>query len=233
MDWFAELLSTARDRGIVDAQAEADSWSDFSARKMTPPEIVEKARKSTLGRHAVVADRAAQANEQWITKAYTFISEREGIRKFAYDDETGKRLQPGQRAKGHPTIGVGFNLDRKDARKILEGMGLDYDALREGSAALNTQQIQRLGVMTIREAANGSRDKVGPDAWAEMNDNQRIATASLYFNLPGLVGPKLTKAIQSQNWKAAEDEIRRRSNKKQNPGLQVRRKPRPENATVQ
>lgn len=41
----------------------------------------------------------------------------EDIRVFAYDDETGKALQPGQTLKGKLTIGIGRNLTANGLRQ--------------------------------------------------------------------------------------------------------------------
>lgn len=41
----------------------------------------------------------------------------EDIRVFAYDDETGKALQPGQTLKGNLTIGIGRNLTANGLRQ--------------------------------------------------------------------------------------------------------------------
>ena len=39
--------------------------------------------------------------------------------------------------ENHPTIGIGCNLDKKGARKELEGVGADYNAVLNGSQCLN------------------------------------------------------------------------------------------------
>lgn len=38
---------------------------------------------------------------------------------------------------GHPTIGIGFNLDRGDARSIITSLGLNYDNVRAGKTCLS------------------------------------------------------------------------------------------------
>ncbi len=50
------------------------------------------------------------------------ISDAEGSRPCVYID-----------TMGHPTIGIGFNLDRSDAKTICARHGINYDAVRSGS----------------------------------------------------------------------------------------------------
>lgn len=45
---------------------------------------------------------------------------------------------------GVPTIGVGFNLDRTDAKELIENLGLDYAAVRAGAVSLTDGQIDAL-----------------------------------------------------------------------------------------
>ena len=44
----------------------------------------------------------------------------------------------------HPTVGIGFNLDRSDARRHLSAVGANYDQIRTGSATLTDYQIRTL-----------------------------------------------------------------------------------------
>jgi len=50
-----------------------------------------------------------------------WIEQWEGRKSHVYKDQME-----------HPTIGVGFNLDRRDARRHLEELGLDYNRVRAG-----------------------------------------------------------------------------------------------------
>ena len=59
-----------------------------------------------------------------------WIEQWEGCRAHVYND-----------SRGHPTIGIGFNLDRDDARRQIEGLGLDYYQVRAGGIDLSQEQI--------------------------------------------------------------------------------------------
>lgn len=62
--------------------------------------------------------------------------------------------------EGHPTIGIGFNLDRPDARRTLTALGLDFEQVRAGRQTLTGSQIDRLFERTIAEAVNGAKRQV-------------------------------------------------------------------------
>jgi len=49
------------------------------------------------------------------------IAESEGNKPCMYKDTLG-----------HPTIGIGFNLDRSDAREKITSVGADYDNVKSG-----------------------------------------------------------------------------------------------------
>ncbi len=53
------------------------------------------------------------------------VAQAEGKRSCVYID-----------TMGHPTIGIGFNLDRSDAPSICSKFGIDYTAIRNGSKCL-------------------------------------------------------------------------------------------------
>ena len=67
-----------------------------------------------------------------LTKTKAWIEHWEGRRNQAYDDKTGKAITPGCVVLGHPTVGVGFNLDANGAQAAIEALGLDYNQVRSG-----------------------------------------------------------------------------------------------------
>ena len=65
--------------------------------------------------------------------ARSMISQHEGKRKCVYTD-----------TMGHPTIGIGFNLDASGAQQAIEKLGLNYDDVRSGAQCLTESQIMDL-----------------------------------------------------------------------------------------
>jgi hypothetical protein len=69
------------------------------------------------------------------------IKKHEGQKNSVYTDTVGKR-----------TIGVGFNLERKDAPSIIKQIGADYNKVLSGEQSLTDNQIKELFQINIRTA---------------------------------------------------------------------------------
>src|SRR5713101_6545671 len=63
-------------------------------------------------------------------------------------------------SEGHPTIGIGFNLDREDAQEKIEALGLDFDAVRDGTATLTDAQIDALFAADVGQAIADARNAI-------------------------------------------------------------------------
>jgi hypothetical protein len=63
---------------------------------------------------------------------------------------------------GHPTIGLGFNLGRPDARLRIEALGLDFDALLAGEQSISERQMDLLFDEELGEALERARSRL-PD----------------------------------------------------------------------
>ena len=115
-----------------------------------------------------------------------FIARHEGRRTRVYRD-----------AMGHPTVGVGFNLDRDDARQVLHAVGADYDAVRGGRQALTEAQVDALLNRSLAGAVETVRAAVpGFDA---MKPTQQDALLDMAFNLGSGGFPKFQKMIAALN----------------------------------
>jgi GH24 family phage-related lysozyme (muramidase) len=82
---------------------------------------------------------------------------------------------------GHPTIGIGFNLDRPDARGRIEALGLDYDAVRAGDVALTDAQIDRLFDGDFNDSLAAARDLL-PN-FTSLTSNAQIVLIDMVFNM--------------------------------------------------
>ncbi len=83
---------------------------------------------------------------------------------------------------GHPTVGVGFNLDRPDARARVAQVGADYDQVRLGATDLTDEQIQQLLDWDLYDAVQGSDDVFG--YWYDyFPEGPQLAIADMIYNM--------------------------------------------------
>lgn len=68
-----------------------------------------------------------------VCDARALITKHEGKRACVYTD-----------TQGHPTVGIGYNLDNSGARSALSAVGANYDKVRAGSECLTDSQIMKL-----------------------------------------------------------------------------------------
>jgi GH24 family phage-related lysozyme (muramidase) len=161
-------------------------------------------------------------SDTYARRRYDFISQEEGVRRFAYDDKTGKTVTPDASAQGKVTVGVGFNMDAPDARKnmtVALGFGTkEFDDVRSGKRALTDAEVRRLFDYNIRQAEDLVRTKVGD---APISEHQRLALVSMAFNGQKLIGPQISAAAASGDTKSVLNEMLYNSGK--NPALFGRR----------
>ena len=84
--------------------------------------------------------------------------------------------------EGHPTVGIGFNLDRSDARRRLSAVGANYDKIRAGSATLTDYQIRTLFNDDMANAVSCASSWLY-QVWGRMSTDQKSAVADMAFNL--------------------------------------------------
>ena len=147
---------------------------------------------------------AMQLGASFLTKARNGIIGEEGYRASRYFDY----------ANGNPTIGYGFNLNRPDARKLIEGLGYDYNKVFAGKKAITSADATSLLNYVIKEAV-AHIEKVLPQNQLSkpLGDCQMLALVDLYYNGgPRLIGDNLKRFIKAGNFVAAANEIEFRSN---------------------
>ena len=72
----------------------------------------------------------------------------------------GKKLCVYTDSKGHPTIGIGYNLDNPGARSAIAAVGADYDSIRAGKTCLTDDQVMKLFQPAYESAVKGARSAV-------------------------------------------------------------------------
>jgi hypothetical protein len=100
--------------------------------------------------------------------------------------------------KGYRTIGIGFNMDRAGAEsEWRESLGHDisFNDARNGKVNITKDQAYQLFDHSIKIREKILRNKIGAD-WELLKPNEKITIISMYYNLPGLIGPKFTVNIK-------------------------------------
>jgi len=120
----------------------------------------------------------------------------------------------GRRAKvyldtaGHPTVGIGFNLDRADAGAKLSALGLDPGAVREGAVTLTDEQVDELFEPDLATAIDGARRLV--PSFDALSAARQHVCVDLTFNLGARGFGAFTKtlaAIEAGDYEAAAREL--------------------------
>lgn len=205
-------LDAFQARNVVSPQARSETFLPDDIKESLPrtTELLILREKSWGG---WLDDMSAPRNEQFLVSVKNFITDHEGAVPYVYDDATGRRWNP-NKPKGNPTVGIGFNLNRPDAREMLKKVGADYDKLLKGEDALSDSQQRELLSLSVKPVINWLRDHFDG---VQMANHRWAALISLTYNSrwdkdgPTIIGPRLTEAVRSKDWKAASEEIAERS----------------------
>lgn len=129
---------------------------------------------------------------QMTRRGIDFLIEQEGERLFAYDDHTGKRINPGDPVQGVLTIGCGHT-----GPDVFPGMTITREQSRE-LFDRDTDWAEEVVDKTM----------VGPNG-EKPNDNQFNACVSLAFNIgkAGFAGSSVVRNWKAGKWKEAGDAI--------------------------
>lgn len=130
-----------------------------------------------------------------VTRARNIIAEHEGRRYKVYLDQYG-----------HPTVGIGFNLDRAGARKTIEALGVNYDALVRGDVILTDAQVNRLFDQDFNDSMRAAYEIV-PN-FGSLSNNAQIVVIDMIFNMGKGGVANFTRMIQAlgkKDYQAAVD----------------------------
>lgn len=146
-----------------------------------PPAIIQKAEDTKLT----------------FDDIFMFIKEHEGYRPHVYKDSLGI-----------PTIGIGFNLTRPDAKSIAQQAGVNYQNILLGKEDLSDEQIKEIFQITISIAYKDAKRWI-PN-FDGLPKNIKLAILDLSFNMGYTRLSKFIKtreSILSGNYRAAAKEL--------------------------
>jgi len=182
--------------------------------------IKERIRKGTFAGLALLAVTylpTSCAKESSPNKAINYLRletdliRHEGERLQVYDDKTGKALSSSITAEGNPTIGVGFNLNREDARSRLKKAGLDYTQVYTGTKQITQEQSREWLKYDLAQAVKDARHYVGDEHFQQLNGEAKEIVINLAFNLGSArLGnfQKLKSALIARDYKTASAEMK-------------------------
>jgi GH24 family phage-related lysozyme (muramidase) len=111
-----------------------------------------------------------------------FIKKHEGVRNITYKDTLGI-----------PTVGIGFNLLRPDAKSILNQVGLDYNKVLNKQQELSDEQVKDIFKITLSIAYKDAKKWI--PAFDALPKNIKLAVLDLSFNLGY---PRLSKFVKTR-----------------------------------
>lgn len=94
----------------------------------------------------------------------------------------GVKFQRYLDSRGIPTVGVGFNLKRKDADEKLKKIGLNATKVKKGEQKMTPQQVENLLVLDLENALAGARRILGP-SYTNMSVPALGVLTEMVFNL--------------------------------------------------
>lgn len=132
-----------------------------------------------------------------MTTLMAWITRWEGRRNKTYID-----------SMGHPTVGIGFNLDAAGAQAAIEALGLDYSQVRDGTQILTDAQVDTLFQQSVNKAIAGARTVI--TSFDTIPGDKQIVIVDMIFNL-GVAGfsafHHTIQAINSQDWAGAAKQM--------------------------
>ena len=168
-------------------------------------------------------------------KEHEFFQEEEGKRNSIYDDALDK-AKGTEEIEGNVTVGIGYNMDNPAAagewkRIFPHKRDPSFYEVYHGRK-LSDEEVERLYVGSMESRREQIKKLLG-EAYFKLEPNVLLAFTSLYFNGPD----KLVGSGTSAYWHIQEyartgkiehlnlfrEEVRERSNKKKNRGVQARR----------
>jgi GH24 family phage-related lysozyme (muramidase) len=134
--------------------------------------------------------------------------DREKLRKQIVKHE-GSKTKVYLDTEGHPTVGVGFNLDRPGAKAKIEALGLSFAQVKSGKQELTQEQITKLLEDDLDVAIRDAKS-LFPN-FGDLSDVRQRVLVDMTFNLGKgkLAGFKnMIAAVKAKDFARAADEMK-------------------------
>ncbi|MCC6558862.1 MAG: glycoside hydrolase family protein [Polyangiaceae bacterium] len=142
-----------------------------------------------LGNLDAVSDKGCTV--KWDSSLAAQLAMAENRKKHVYID-----------SEGHPTVGIGFNLDKGTAKDQLSKLGLDIEDVKSGKVDLTDEQIDTLFAEDAKTAQDSVKKSI-PD-FDSLSEARQKALTDMAFNLGSLTGwPKFVEAVNAGDFDAA------------------------------
>lgn len=113
--------------------------------------IADHLKKIPAAEKKVVIPQPTEKKElDIITQIIPRVKQHEGVKPKKYLD-----------SKGIPTIGVGFNLNRKDSDEILKSIGVNPVKIKSGKQELTQKQMDDLLIKDLKNSKNSAERIIG------------------------------------------------------------------------
>ncbi len=160
--------------------------------------------KQSQDEGAWLDDLSRPANERATARLREIIEAHEGRVLHVYDDATGRRWKQRGKNRGNPTIGIGYNLRRENAKAELKRAGIDFDRVMDGGTITDGQAVA-LFEIAAQDVAGWVRKQF---KGKQLREHQWIALTELAYNAPSTIGPRMKRFVGEGDWKAVAHEIR-------------------------
>ena len=171
------------------------------------------------------------------TTLYYYLVGKEGFERDAYDDARPigqNKVKNLNNIVGNITVGIGFNMDTEESRKIWNTFfkgNVNFDTVYSGKQGLKENEINGL-LEFVLDSKRKEFKYIYKDIINKLRLNERFALEDLYFNGPNLLRPDTSffkymhKYYETDDKKylaLAVNEVKSRSNRDKNKGIQARR----------
>lgn len=178
-----------------------------NALRSIPPRVIQQAVQQTKAEQSVTPATPQSPQPAAQTRSVALISP--SVVRSQIEGHEGRRATAYPDTMGNMTVGVGFNLERPDARQLISQVGANYDEVLAQRQSLTDQQIDRLFDITLNEAFQSAQQFI-PDLGSHPEMVQRVIV-DMAFNLgaPTLqTFNRLRADIKARNYRSAAQDMR-------------------------